>query len=721
MNITYVKAVFGSLRKTRTQPVYRDDHDLILQLVGVKGLPVHFQAHFANSEYGTAIVMMGSDGEVSIPNTLLATGLPVYCWILVEQGISGAVRYSVQIPVRQKARPDGTIPPEQADIISQAISALNDAGTNAQEAADSAEQNAEYITSVKSDLDDAIDRVGVLEEAKDTTLEAASNAEAWAVGNRGGSAVPSTDPAYHNNAKYYAEQAAESARTLTLDSTLTQLGQAADAKAAGDIKENLSIVCPTPETTWILKRNVDGTGNITTNNYMALTYAIPVSVGDLVRRKVPSYIDNKGIIGYLSEFNGTTFIRRSSIDTEGQTYIITDPTTTEIRLSFGRVSASGITITQEDVDAYFKFEIYRKAVTFLDGLVNRGAISNLGYTSIGQCTKQGFYTFGSSDSLSDLPTSWTGGGLILVYKNGNVIWQRLVSLKYRFVRYGTTVEWRNEATLVYAQYIAESGENQSDAKLNVFVPRDLENRRTLYQMGHCVNADANADVWRIMFAYRVDTNGTQRKLTMTGEWECALHLDGRSDFSGGIVHGDEVDTDIKVFVDGTLTNIASLNTYCNELKIVRHSNLYDPNDSTTVIAEHGVEYIYTNGGLKINQSIKWRVAETLTNCFLAMLPIIKVYSKYRYDDTGFDIVENDQTKYSVTIPNAKSVTEYSTDYDCVVQMSIPVYPTGLTGGDCALVTDNGGLNYNKAYFPVCTSGTSQIGELWKSTTVYRNK
>ena len=244
MDITYVKAVFGSLRKTRTQPVYRDDHDLILQLVGVKGLPVHFQAHFSNTEYGTAVVMMGSDGEVSIPNTLLATGLPIYCWILVEQGISGAVRYSVQIPVRQKARPDGTIPPEQADIISQAISALNDAGTSAQEAADSAAQNAEYIASVKSDLDDAIDRVGVLEEAKDSTLEAAGNAEAWAVGNRGGSTVPSTDPAYHNNAKYYAEQAAESARTLTIDDTLTQAGQAADAKETGDkitgLKEKIS-------------------------------------------------------------------------------------------------------------------------------------------------------------------------------------------------------------------------------------------------------------------------------------------------------------------------------------------------------------------------------------------------------------------------------------------------------------------------------------------------
>ena len=168
MDITYVKAVFGSLRKTRTQPVYRDDHDLILQLVGVKGLPVHFQAHFANSEYGTAVVMMGSDGEVSIPNTLLATGLPVYCWILVEQGISGAVRYSVQIPVRQKARPDGTIPPEQADIISQAITALNDAGANAQEAADSAADSAASALSAKADVVATLDRVDKLEQQAGT-------------------------------------------------------------------------------------------------------------------------------------------------------------------------------------------------------------------------------------------------------------------------------------------------------------------------------------------------------------------------------------------------------------------------------------------------------------------------------------------------------------------------------------------------------------------------
>lgn len=39
----------------------------------------------------------------------------------------------------------------------------------------------------------------------------AKDAEAWAVGKRHGVDVPSTDPTYHNNAKYYAEQAGDSA------------------------------------------------------------------------------------------------------------------------------------------------------------------------------------------------------------------------------------------------------------------------------------------------------------------------------------------------------------------------------------------------------------------------------------------------------------------------------------------------------------------------------
>lgn len=43
--------------------------------------------------------------------------------------------------------------------------------------------------------------------SEDNAEDSAEDAEAWAVGKRNGVDVPSSDPAYHNNAKYWSEQA----------------------------------------------------------------------------------------------------------------------------------------------------------------------------------------------------------------------------------------------------------------------------------------------------------------------------------------------------------------------------------------------------------------------------------------------------------------------------------------------------------------------------------
>ena len=48
------------------------------------------------------------------------------------------------------------------------------------------------------------------EDAESRAETAEENAEAWAVGKRSGTDVESSDPAYHNNAKYHAQQASES-------------------------------------------------------------------------------------------------------------------------------------------------------------------------------------------------------------------------------------------------------------------------------------------------------------------------------------------------------------------------------------------------------------------------------------------------------------------------------------------------------------------------------
>ena len=62
---------------------------------------------------------------------------------------------------------------------------------------------------------------------------AAQDAEAWAAGQRGGADVPSSDPAYHNNAKYYMEQAAEIVGAdYVTRSQIAVIEQSATAEAA---------------------------------------------------------------------------------------------------------------------------------------------------------------------------------------------------------------------------------------------------------------------------------------------------------------------------------------------------------------------------------------------------------------------------------------------------------------------------------------------------------
>lgn len=69
-----------------------------------------------------------------------------------------------------------------------------------------------------------------IQEAIEETQEKALESEAWAVGQRGGTDVPSTDPAYHNNSKYYSEQADTSA-TNAADSESAASGSAEDSEA----------------------------------------------------------------------------------------------------------------------------------------------------------------------------------------------------------------------------------------------------------------------------------------------------------------------------------------------------------------------------------------------------------------------------------------------------------------------------------------------------------
>lgn len=128
---------------------------------------------------------------------------------------------------------------------------------SAKEYADEAARSASRATERAEAAAQSVIQVDALAQNASTSANNALNysrdAEAWAKGTRDGSAVPITDATHENNAKYFAQQAQNSATSAAesadaaeellvsaIDPTLTQAGKAADAKKTGDELANLS-------------------------------------------------------------------------------------------------------------------------------------------------------------------------------------------------------------------------------------------------------------------------------------------------------------------------------------------------------------------------------------------------------------------------------------------------------------------------------------------------
>lgn len=348
----------------------------------------------------------------------------------------------------------------------------------------------------------------------------------------------------------------------------------------------------------------------------------------------------------------------------------------------------------------------------------------------------GWYKWGSSDTVSHTPGGANAGVLEnIVVTYGTTAYQ--IGIKYsdgsvhiRQQKSGTWGAWKQIAlkedipATGKGQYVKyESGSYASgaaDARISVYLPASTG--YILYRLYHFVDNSINCNGWQIYYAYSVDDNfSNSAELTVGGEWECAVHLEGRDDFSGGHTHGDEVMTGLTVLIDGVPVDISTItsNTQFKKLQIVQKSNLYDPADHTTVIADHGKEYVFENGFLTLNQSLEWKVADNLTECYMAMFLPRKSKTNRAYANSDFELLTLESSNYSTYKNKATSANMFNSTGGLSAEVSVPVYPTGMTGGDRAKFTDNAGGSYNKLYFIVCTEGTSEIGELWKSSTVYK--
>jgi len=273
----------------------------------------------------------------------------------------------------------------------------------------------------------------------------------------------------------------------------------------------------------------------------------------------------------------------------------------------------------------------------------------------------------------------------------------------------------------HLRYVQGSGVDRSTERLEIYIPSIVGYIR--YDFLHTVYAERHADVWRIGYAYAVDDNFEERfALTTQGEWECALHLKDRSDFSGGYAHGDEIIENIVFFVDNVPVDITKYTTYTffDKLDIVQVSDLYDPNDGETIIAKHGSKHVFGDSEVRISQSIIWKVSETLTWCYLAMFPPAKTVTNKLYTNKDFNIINVDGT--TTSIKNATKCSIYSADSAFMADFNIDEYPKGIDNtADYFMTTDNNGGIYNKCYYVISGVGNpvTAIDEEWKSETIYK--
>ncbi len=285
----------------------------------------------------------------------------------------------------------------------------------------------------------------------------------------------------------------------------------------------------------------------------------------------------------------------------------------------------------------------------------------------------------------------------------------------------------------YRKYLSSDGTAQE--QLNIYIPCKVGYWHILF--AHDIKDSINCNIWRLKQMTAVDDTFNKRyDITNTGEFEAAVRLDGRDDFSGGYQHGDEALSALAIYVDGTPTELCALSerTVFTELTIVRDSLFYDPADHTTEIAEHHVEYVINQNGISTDQYIQWLISETCRTSYMAMFPLLRTttdvsgstaYVSEQYTDNNtteaYDISSADKSEYPQTWKTGvKQITLSSESLGLTAALEL-LRCTNIPGSGYSQCSP--AAAYNKLYFSITGFGKGtyydvSVGERWETTAQY---
>lgn len=247
----------------------------------------------------------------------------------------------------------------------------------------------------------------------------------------------------------------------------------------------------------------------------------------------------------------------------------------------------------------------------------------------------------------------------------------------------------------------------------------------------------NYDLWRFYGAYTFERHGDSFVQTLpypiisAGEWECALCLQGTRDFHGGI-HGYEHQKEFFAEADGTPIDISMPQSlWVDSFRFVQKSVIVKQETLDEAVCLHTKDYLFSKGGVTIDQDIEWVQPMTVEFAYLAMLPI-----KRTHDDTetGELICDRAMTNLSDDVYDVGKLwhmTDISTLKNCkkgVRWAKIWGQGSGITA-EMSILSDDipdsnlffiqNNQSYNKLYFSFAGNHHPvNSGERWHMTSRY---
>ena len=158
------------------------------------------------------------------------------------------------------------------------------------------------------------------------------------------------------------------------------------------------------------------------------------------------------------------------------------------------------------------------------------------------------------------------------------------------------------------------------------------------EFAHCVNNANNCNTWRIQNLYKASISDGAfvlgDKIVLDGEWECAIKISGTSDFIGGLAHGDEIDTEVLIYLDGNAMPFGTIPYdqeqafICKKVSAIVTSDLNVVDTPSTPFAKHVKVYDFTSGKVSYRQSVKFLGTWNLQFSYLTMIPVARAYTSY---------------------------------------------------------------------------------------------